>query len=370
MAQGYNAHADLVYRTADGRDLNELWSDYQTVLTEWNSRRQNLINFLTFPVTDPIEDVPIVASNGDFQEASEYGVPTSIRPSVDHFTFGYSFKWYDLAARFTWQFLADAPSSRVDAVQNQALEADSRLVFTKIMRRIFNPTGETAGINGNPYNVYPFYNGDAQVPPAYKSTTFTAPHSHYLRSNSATIDPGDLQDQIAALGEHGYEQANGYRIVTMVNKVQGDLIRLFRLGTNGATYDFLPAQGTPGILLPIDVRLLGGGQPQLVPNSLDGLKVIGSYGPLIIVEEDYVPAGYVFSFASGGPDSVQNPIGFRQHANAGLRGMRLVKGRDNDYPLIDSYYVRGFGTGVRVRGAGVVTQIAVGTTYAPPALYV
>jgi hypothetical protein len=368
MPQGYNASADLLTRTADGRDLNELWADYQAVLAEWNAERQRLVNFLTYPVTNPVEDIPVVSNSGDFQPATEYGVPTSIRPEVDYWSLGFDFAWYDLAARFTWQFLADAPASRVDAVQNQALEADSRLVFTRVMRQIFNNTNRNANIRGNAYNVYTFYNGNGEAPPPYKSNTFDSSHSHYFRTGATTIDPGDLEDHIDALAEHGYDQQNGYRLVTMMNKTETEVVRLFRLGTNGATYDFIPAQGTPGILLPTDVRLFPQGV-QPVPNTLNGLKVVGSYGPLTIVEEDYIPTKYFFSFATGGPDSIQNPIGFREHANASLRGMRLVKGRNPDYPLIDSYYVRGFGTGVRHRGAGVVSQIASSTGYTPPSLY-
>jgi hypothetical protein len=368
MAQGYNAHADILTATVDGRDINELWADYQQVLTEWNARRQTIVNFLTFSVQQDVEIVPDVSSAGDFQIASEYGEPTGIRPSVGYSAFGYDFNWYDLAARFTWQFLADAPQARVDAVQNQALEADSRLVFNKILKQIFNNANRSASIRGNAYNVYAFYNADGNAPPDYKSNTFTGTHTHYLRSNAATIDPGDLEDQITALGEHGYDQPNGYTLVTMVNKTEADVIRLFRMGTNGATYDFIPAQNTPAFYLPQNVNVFPQNVRQ-VADTYKGLKVIGNYGPLLIVEEDYIPTKYVFSFATGGPDSVQNPVGFREHPNTSLRGMRLVKGRTADYPLIDSFYVRGFGTGIRARGAGVVTQIAVGTTYAPPALY-
>ena len=40
------------------------------------------------------------------------------------------------------------------------------------------------------------------------------------------------------------------------------------------------------------------------------------------------------------------------------------------YPLIDSFYSRGFGTGIRQRGAAVVVQITTGTAaYAIPAQY-
>jgi hypothetical protein len=366
MANGYNAVADLLTRTADGKDLNDLWTDYQAVLAAWNAERTRLINFLTFKVSEPIEYVPILSGSGDFQEATEYGVPIGIRPEQSYFNFGYDFKWYDLAARFTWQFLADAPTSRVDAVANQALEADSRLVYNRVMRRIFNPTNNLASISGNPYNVYTFYNGTGQAPPPYKTTTFPSNHSHFLTSGSSTIDPVDLQTIIENLFHHGYDQTNGYRLVVMMNRVEAELVRLFRVGVAGATYDFIPAQGTPAFLLPQNTTIVGG----QVPNNLAGFKVTGSYGDLTIIEEDMIPAGYVFAFATGGADSLQNPVGIREHANESLRGMRLVKGRAaDDYPLIDSYYIRGMGTGVRHRGAGVVMQITANASYAAPAVY-
>lgn len=365
MPQGFNASADLITQTVDGKDLNDLWADYQRVTAQWNAERQRLINFLTYPVSSETELVPIITSDGDFQEASEYGEPVGIRPKTDYYTFGYDFKWYDLAARFTWQFLADAPASRVDAVQNQALESDSRLVYSRIMRRVFNPANNVAQIRGNPYNVYTFWNADGNAPPTYKSNTFDGTHTHFLASGAATITPGDLQDMIEHLVHHGYDDALGYRLVIMLNRVEAEAVRLFRAGTNGATYDFIPATGTPALLLPEGVNVLGS---QVAP-TLNGFKVTGNYGPLIVIEEDHIPTKYAFAFATGGPDSVQNPIGIRQHANASLRGMRLVKGRDNDYPLIDSFYMRGLGTGVRQRGAGVVMQITANPTYAPPAVW-
>lgn len=367
MPAGYNAHADTVLtQTADGRDLNELWAEYQEVLSQWNADRNRLINFLTFPVTDAVEELPIIGSNdADFQVASEYGVPRGFRPEVDHYSFGYDFRWYDIASRFTWQFLSDATQQRIDAAQNQILEADNRLVYNKVFTRIFNNVNNLATIRGNAYNVYTFYNGAGEAPPPYKSNTFDSTHTHFLATNGATIDPGDLQDHINHLAHHGYDAANGYKIVTLMNRTETEVVRLFRAGVSGATYDFIPVQGSSPLFLPDNALLLGSQPTQNVP----GFKVVGSYGDLIIVEEDHIPTKYFVSLASGGPDSIGNPVGFREHNNASLRGMRLVKGQTPDYPLIDSYYVRGFGTGVRHRGAGVVSQIVASTTYTPPTVF-
>jgi hypothetical protein len=151
---------------------------------------------------------------------------------------------------------------------------------------------------------------------------------------------------------------------TLVNVTEANTIRGFRV-SSGARYDFIPAVGQPGLFLPANQELFG----TQVGAQFRGMNVIGSYGPLLVIEEDYVPPAYIVSLVSGGEANIQNPIGLREHANPGLRGLRLVKGRDNDYPLIDSYYVRGFGTGVRQRGAGLVMQVTANATYAAPTAY-
>lgn len=364
MAKGYNAKADVLTLAADGRDLNDIWNEFQATVAIQNAQRQRIIDLLTFPVSQPIEDVAQFGTE-DFEEASEYGVPVGIRPSTTTLSLGYTFKWYDIANRFTWQVLADATSERIEAVHQQVLDADNRLVFKEVMKTLFRNTNRTATIKGQNYNVYQFWNADGNVPPAYKSNTFTGSHTHYRASGAATVDQGDLNEIIDDFKSHGYSAENGSTQFVMVNVVEANTIRGFRVAS-GARYDFIPAVGQPGLILPQSFELVNGTQ---APSTFRGLNVIGSYGPLLVIEEDYVPAGYLVALVSGGEANIQNPIGLREHANPSLRGLRLVKGRDNDYPLIDSYYARGFGTGVRQRGAGMVMQITAGS-YTIPAAYV
>lgn len=365
MARGYNASADVLTMSADGRDLNEIWEEFQATVAIQNEERQRIIDLLTFPVTNVIEDVPQFGSE-DFEEASEYGVPKGVRPSQSVLSLGYTFKWYDIASRFTWQFLAEATSQRVEAVHQMVLDADNRLLFKEVMKTLFRSTNRTATIKGQNYNVYTFWNGDGTVPPAYKANTFTGTHTHFRTSGAATINAADLDEIVDDFKSHGYSAENGSTMFALVNVTEANVIRSFRVAT-GARYDFIPAQGQPGLIIPAQDQLLGTGQAAA---TFRGMNVIGSYGPLLIIEEDYVPPAYVVALVSGGEQNIQNPIGLREHANTGLRGLRLVKGRDNDYPLIDSYYVRGFGTGVRQRGAGMVMQITANASYAAPAQYV
>lgn len=382
MPQGFQSHGDVITQTADGRDLNALWADYQAAIEQFNSDRADLIDFLTFDVTQPVEEVQVPGAGADFEEATEFGVPKSIRPNLQHFPVAYPFKWYDLATRYTWQFLSDATAAQVDANQNAALEADSRLVFNNVMKRIFDNTNDIGGAKfaGNPnvYNVFTFYNGDGlRQPPPYQSNTFTTDHTHYITTGGTSagsefgLTAEDLDILIGLVTEHGYRRLLGYRIVVMINSQEEATIRQFRMRTatnTGATFgdwDFIPAQGSLAnpILLQSNTVLLG----QQPANSLGNLEVIGSYGDALIVRNDYIPPGYLFCFATGGRANLTNPVGMRQHTNPALQGMRLVKGPNPDYPLIDAYYVRGFGVGIRQFGAGAVLQVVTsGNTYTPP----
>lgn len=374
--KGYHVAADVVTTTADGVDLNNVWNDFMALLNAVNGSRQALINFLTFSVASPTEQVIQPGDGVDFEEASEFGEPVGARITPSYFNIGYGFKWYDLAARYTWQYLADATEAMVNSVGNAAVEAYYRKLLFEVLKTVFNPTNTVATINQQPYTVYKFYNNDGVVPPTYKNNTFLGTHTHYKTTGANNVlEAQDLDTMVLDdFASHGYGMENGYTLVLMASTVVGNQIRNFRsavntnqaVGGNYGRYDFIPAQGQPGQIIPATTQVIGATQPA---NTLNGLTVIGSYGPLLVVTEDWLPNTHVAAFATGGVDNLSNPVGLREHKNTGLRGLRLVKGRNADYPLIDSFWAAGFGTGVRHRGGGIVLELSVNATYTVPAIY-
>lgn len=369
--RGYSVAADIVTRTADGRPLDGIWTELNAVLAMHNAHRQRLIDFLTFPVTNPVEGITPSNSGSEFEEASEFGVPKSIRGTASAQWLGYGFKDYDLAKRFTWKFLRDASAQQVENIHNEAMAADNRNIFRNVMRAIFNNVNEVATIDNAAVNVYRLYNGDGSVPPATDTKQFDGTHNHYLVSGGALIDSEDLEVLVGHIEEHGFTASSGVNFVIMVNKAQGAAIRMFKAGetnNNGkvAMYDFVPSLGEPRFLLPENRSLVNGSQ---APAQIAGMTVIGSYGHALIVEEDYIPAGYVLCFATGGEANLRNPVGFRQHADPSYQGLLLIPGDRPGYPLIDSYYTRGFGTGIRQRGGAAVMQIKASGTYDIPTVW-
>lgn len=392
--RGTSQQSDIITQTTDGVDLGSVWSDFQQVLAAYNARRTGLVNFLTYGVTNPVETVSQANGDAEFEIASEYGVPKSVRTGATYFQMGFPFEWYDIAGRFTWKFLIDASAGQVESIHNAIIEADNRLVFGEVMKTLFDNTNRAANILDRPYTVYSLYNGtDGTTPPTYKSTSFAASHSHYMVSgmtNAAGTDVGavagtglkiagvHLDALLKNITEHGFDAASGAQLIVMVNSTESARIRNFRnlanlsaqaaaVGGLQATYDFIPAQGTPSLLLPRDLVVPGNANPPAA--TYQGLKVIGQYGDALIVEEDYIPSGYLVAFATGGTNGLTNPLGIREHATTSLRGLRLVKGRDPDYPLQESYYQRGFGVGIRQRGSAAIMRLADSGAYSVPTAY-
>ena len=366
---GFHTAGDIVQVTSDGIDLNALWGVYQDSLTVYNEAMDRLAALFTYRVTNPIETVPQVGE-ATFEEATEFGTPKANRIELDYFQLGYDFRDYDTATRYTWKFLRDGDTRQIDAVHSEVLRADRRLVFRKIMEAIFDNRNRVTDIRNQNYNVYPLYNGDNTVPPTYKGQTFDGTHSHYIVSGNSAIDSSDVEDAYSHIAEHGFGIENGTQFVMLANKAQIKEMRKWRAGqvsANGvvANYDFIPAANQPTMILPNAEGLLG----SLPPDSFKGLRVVGSYADILIIEESLIPQGYFLLFGTGGAANLQNLVGLREHVNPAYRGLRLLPGNQQRYPLVEGFYARGFGTGIRQRAGAVVVQIKASGSYDIPTNY-
>lgn len=365
-SHGYNQQSDVLVATSvDGIDYNQMWAEFQASIALQNAERTAIVQFLTFPVNSPTDQVTQL-SGAKFERQTEYGEPRGIRQQPTAFWLGYDLVDYDIAVRYTWKYLANATAAQVEALHGSVIEADNQNLFEAVMRALYaGNTNRSTNINDQPYTVYGLYNGDGTVPPTYKSNTFDGTHTHYTVSGAATIDSGDLDALMQQLTEHGYSRVNGVQQVIAVNSREGKVIRQFRIA-DGASYDFIPSAAEATALILDPGQTVSGGQPA---SFYKGLNVIGSYGEALIIEDDNFPPAYVTIIGTGGRENLQNPVGLREPQNASLRGLKLVKGPDNDYPLTDSFYIHSFGSGVRQRGGAAVMQIKASGSYTPPTQY-
>lgn len=127
-----------------------------------------------------------------------------------------------------------------------------------------------------------------------------------------------------------------------------------------AKYDFIPALDQPAFITPAG-ELVG----EQVPGEIWNVKVWGTYGPALLVQSDFIPTGYVLVAATSGPNHPYNVVGFREHELPNYQGLRHIAG-DGPNPIVESFSTRGFGVGVRQRGAAVCIQVTTGSSYTPP----
>ncbi|WP_078294200.1 hypothetical protein [Mycobacterium sp. D16R24] len=352
---GYSTSGEaLINVTADGVDLNVIWQEAAAVAAKWNAERSALTSLLTFSTTNTADAIPQSRSQDSFEQASEFGQPESMRPPADYALMGYTFTDYDKASRWTRFFVRDSTAEQVRAILNYALEADNRLTTGTILQRLLDPT---QGENEWSHPVYGMFNGDdSMIPSAYLGKEFSSGHNHYLVSGSDTIDSGDLETAIRNVTEHGYGTEPNSRLLALMNPTQAESVASFKAGVENATgifakHDYIPSAGAPAYLQPENI--VG----QVAPESYNGLKVNGSYGPVWIVESQFIPEDYFTVVATYGPNSPDNAIGFREHVQAQYRGFRTIPGTTVDYPLIDSFFTRAFGVGARRRGQACITQL-------------
>lgn len=359
---GYSSEGDIVSQTLDGQPLNAIWAEFQQTLQIQNEARDALTRLLAFRTTRVSDAIAQTIGDDDFERASEFGEPTSIRATANYLTVGYEFNDYDKATRFTWRFLRDATREQVESVHQRMLYTDNKLTTTKILKRLLDPA---TSLNSDGRNVYGLWNGDTEVPPRYLFKDFTAPHTHFMITGTATVDGKDLDDLIANVAEHGYLDAPNAQALLFVNPAQmGAVARIRTTDTVEPSYDFVPSLGAPSWIAQEAIL-----NPQAqAPAAFQGMKIAGSYGPAYITESGFIPPGYLLLVATGGANSTINPVGFREHVSPNAQGLRLIEGNRQAYPLVDSFYTRGFGVGVRHRGAAAVMKVGTAAYAAPTTL--
>jgi hypothetical protein len=349
--------------TADGVDLNAIWQEIQEVVNLYNTQRSTLADLISFHTQNVADAVVQSMTSESFEEATEFGVPRAIHAPSDVLKLGYTFKDYDLSLRSSWKFLRDADSRQIQAGVERVLEADNKLTTGTVLNRLLNPN---VAYNEWEQPALGLWSGDGMVPPPYLGTTFDGTHTHYLTSGSTTLDSADVEMMINHVMEHGYLYQPASQLLLILNPLDfhSSGITAWRAGidyggVSTPLHDFIPSALMPAW---ISNEFIHGP----IPNAdFYGIQVWGSYGLALVMWSNFIPAGYAVVLATMGPNSDQNPIGFREHINPAYMGLRHIPG-SGPYPIVDSFFARGFGVGTRHRGAAVVMQITTSTSYTAP----
>lgn len=330
----------------------------------YNREKTTVASLLSFPTTLAAAPLHQGLTQERFEIASEYGTPRGVNPPIDVLKMGFDYQDHDAATRFTWKYLRDATSEQVTSRVNALLDADQRLVQGLVLDRLFS---NVAGENDYAHTVYPLWSADSIVPPSYMGRDFTGSHNHYLVSQGAEIDSGDLEAAMRLVTEHGYGLGGGSQLIALFNPAEAEQVQSWRAGeenANGqvAKYDFIPSANAPTYLT--QDSIVGA----LPPADVDGVPVLGSFGKAWVIESMLVPAGYFAVFATGGANSADNVIARRMHPSPAWQGLRIIEGHWQRFPLVESFFQRGLGTGTRHRGAACVVQIKASGSYETPTI--
>lgn len=324
--------------TLDGQSYNEIWANMQAQLAAFNINADILTALFSFPTFKSQERIGVPTSGG-FERATELGRPSKVRTTYVYR--GFPLVHYDIGEGYSQEFLDGSVGAEIAAIQAQILnwwvDLRKELVLEAIMT-----AANGADENGTQV-IRRLYNADGEVPPKFKRWTHDGTHTHYLPSSGSTFVTADLAVLEEHLVHHGFGTSEGGGVLFLhAHRTDLGVIRGFS--------DFVPAESGDRPVV-VDGQVIG---PTRI--GLTGFPAQGYVGKLTIVENNDIPAGYLLAHASLGAFNRRNVVGLRSHENPSARGLRLVEGNRQNYPLIDSVYDGYMGTGVAQRGAAVVME--------------
>jgi hypothetical protein len=137
-------------------------------------------------------------------------------------------------------------AQQVRAATDMVLAADNATVNDSVLQRVLDPTED---VNEWNHRVFGLYNGtDGITPPPWSGQEFTADHTHYVVSESAVVDSGDLEDAARHVTEHSFGTQAHSQLICLCHPAEAEEIASFHAGkenNNGQTdkHDFIPSAG-------------------------------------------------------------------------------------------------------------------------------
>ncbi len=327
--------------TVDGQSVNEIWADMQAMLAAFNASNDQVVSLLSFTTEKSNEKVGVPINPG-FQKATEFGRPSKIR--FKNIARGFPIDHFDLGDGYTQEYIDSAVGAQLMAVQATILNAWTELEREVVMEAMFNDTNLT---DQDDINVKRLYNNDGEIPPKIKRWTHVGSHTHYLFNGGGGFVQANMDTMSEHLVHHGFREFGDAAFLLLAHRDDVATIRGFAnwIPSEESTRpDLLSGSGVVRGLM----RRQGTG----------GLQVEGWINDWTVIEFNDMISGYLLGIVSGGPLDVRNIVGLRVHENPSVRGLRLIEGNRQNYPLYESVYDGYMGAGVGQRGAGIIMQNA------------
>lgn len=352
-AGGILAAADVL-TTADGVTLDTVWSDLQNSLAYWNTIPQEWIDTMCLRTR---QNGWKTANQGSmrWERATEFGRPYRQRVKPTFAPRGLPVWDYELGMGYTRKYLLRASLSEIQSQHNEAMRSDQENLFYEVLRALFRADSYSFDDEetGTTLTVYPFYNGDGEVPPAFLGRTFAAPHTHYHASNGAFTE-ADILLMKEDLIEHGHD---GNRILLIAANMESVIRAVVDSGGNKM---FVPnwAYENPNVQL-------APGDSQRTANV--GPQFIGMIAGFAVRVARPIPDNYMFGFNMYGAGSALSPLAYRERNNDAEVGLLLINEDGNtNFPIINSFYMRSFGVSALNRGNATLMFYDAGAAYVDP----
>jgi hypothetical protein len=319
------------FTTTDGIDLNEiLYGTVLPIIDLYNA--EEVLDLRSLLTVDGDESYFKFDASGKwkFQKLAEGEKPASRKKEYGKKQKDTEKYGLDIDYTFDWLMSDMSSSSEIASLASKAIDRDRALQTAIILETALQSS--TDGFwNGA-------YTADEKIttPPTWGTNTFTAAHTHYVASGSATLSLTDITAAKQTIKEQGFNGGViGFANSDFMQKVED----LAGFNIAGASNQLL-------IQSPITDRV-----------AVDGFR--GRLLGVDWIETEWMPDDYFMLI--GSRNGQMQPIRFIQKKNPSAHGLLLMPGGyDPRYPIIDATYIHWLSAQVLWRGAGVVYQLTAG----------
>ena len=320
--------------TTDGIDLNEvLYNTVLPIIDLYNKEEELDLRALLCSDSDESYIKFDASGQWKFQKLAESEKPTSKKKAWGKMQKDCAKYGLDIGYTFDWLMSEAGSSEEIGRMAAKAVARDRALQTVVILDELLTTGG--------------FFDGTfsaaevMKTPPTYGANEFTASHSHYVSSGSATITLATITAMKLHLKEHG---AGNGRILGFMNS---DMVRNIE--------DIAGWYGTTA--------------STVIPNPvIDGVALDGFAGRLLGVDwksTEWMPTDYLLLIGLPAAGE-EKPCRFIQKRNPSAKGLILTPGSyDAKYPIIDADYLHWLEALVVQRAAGVAYYLTTGAYTSP-----
>lgn len=366
FVQGVFGNEFLQLKTTDNIYLKDLLE--QTIfpsLEMYNQSVNALTNLLCYKYDDSLANHKRLFADNQFTEISDLEAPP-VKSTMDSWNYPQPLKRLGSANKMTLEVIKQMSSKQIIEYQNSVYIADKKNIiktfFTNMLTK--TPSARVDCLTSIAATPKAFWNDEASMdtPRPNGQITFDGDHDHYiLADSSGTVDADDLSELTGLVTEH--EGMGNAQILLWLRKNSTEL------GQVKALTNFRGIEGYSSLIGAINPDYSNTGIVQALVNSKsilgDTAAIVGTYKDALVIESPDIPSAYIGCTAYLGENSVDSPLGWREHPQ--FKGL-IMASPTGENPIIgqNSQYRRYLSGFVNNRSAGAALLFTHSAAWAEP----